>query len=139
MLDNSLPSTLSNPLAFMRGDYPHSMRIPLCTVNDTINVIKSLKNKGNPVEGITASIIKQNRLQFAIPLTQLFNLSVSKGIFPHSLKSATVSPIYKNGPKSLLTNYRPISVLKVYSKIFETLMKKHLINYLDKNNILCKE
>ena len=87
------------------------------------------------MEGITASTIKQNRLQFAIPLTQLFNLSVSKGIFPLLLKKALVTPIYKSGPRCSLSNYRPISVLKVYSKIFETLMKKHLVNYLDKSNM----
>ena len=90
------------------------MRVPLCTATDTINVIKSLKNTGNPVNGITASIIKENRVQFAAPLTQLFNTLIAKGVFPDSLKYALVTPIYKKGPKEDIANYRPISVLKVF-------------------------
>ena len=138
-LDKSLPTTAINPISYLHGDYPHSMTVPLCTVNDILNIIKSLKNKGNPIDGITASIIKENRIQFAIPLAKLFNLSVSQGIFPDSLKHAVVTPIYKKGPKCEITNYRPISGLKVYSKIFESQMKKHLVSYLDLNNIICKE
>ena len=138
-LDKLLPTTATSPISYLHGDFPHSMRVPLCTVNDMLNIIKSLKNKGNPIDGITASIIKENRLHFAIPLTKLFNLSVSAGIFPDSLKQAVVTPIYKKGPKCDITNYRPISGLKVYSKIFESQMKKHLVSYLDLNNIICKE
>ena len=48
---------------------------------------------------------------------RVFNLSLSAGIFPDKLKIAKVSPIFKNGEKDLLTNYRPISVLPCFSKI----------------------
>ena len=135
-LDKLLPKSSIDPITYLNGNYPNSMHVPLCTVNDTINIIKGLKNTGNPLTGIKASLVKKNRLQFAIPLTHIFNQSVSNGIFPDALKYAIVTPIYKKGPREDLSNCRPISVLKVYSKIFESLMKKHLISFLETNKII---
>lgn len=52
------------------------------------------------------------------------------------MKHATVIPIHKRGSKDDVNNYRPISLLSVFSKIFEKLMKFFLMNYLDKNKII---
>ena len=109
------------------------------TSDDTIKIIKSLKRSGNPNIGITSNLIIENKELFAIPLTHLYNLSISQGSFPDILKHATITPIHKSGPKNLIQNYRPISILSVYSKIIESLMKKDLLNYLSSKNILCKE
>ena len=53
------------------------------------------------------------------PLTHIINLSLIQGKFPDSLKIAEVVPIFKQGSRLLCTNYRPISVLPVLSKIVE--------------------
>ena len=58
------------------------------------------------------------------------------GIFPNVLKIAKVIPIFKSGNVQLCSNYRPISVLSVFSKVFEKLVHKRLISYLEKNKIL---
>ena len=65
-------------------------------------------------------------------------MSINQGIFPTELKLAYITPIYKNGDKTLINNYRPISILSVFSKIFEKLMYKRLFNFINKNNILFK-
>ena len=70
---------------------------------------------------------------------RIFNLSLSTGIFPDTLKVAKVSPIFKNGGKDLLTNYRPISVLPCFSKILERIMYDRLYSYLTENKILFKK
>ena len=62
--------------------------------------------------------------------------SFHDGIFPDELKLAKVIPIYKSGSTMELSNYRPISVLNIFSKIFERLMYNKLIQFLDQYNVL---
>ena len=56
--------------------------------------------------------------------------------FPAKWKVAKVTPIYKDGDKSDVSNYRPISVLPILSKILERVVHDQLYNYLTCNNIL---
>ena len=73
---------------------------------------------------------------FVKPLTVLFNRSFMTGVFPDSVKIAKVVPIYKNGSKHSICNYRPISILPVLSKIFEKLVHKQLLSFIEKHNLL---
>ena len=58
-------------------------------------------------------------------------------IFPDEWKSARVTPLYKNsGKRSDPTNYRPISVIPVVTKVFERIIYDQLYHYLTKNNFL---
>ena len=61
-------------------------------------------------------------------------MSFSKGCVPNQLKIAKVTPVFKNGDPSLIQNYIPISVLPVFSKIYERLMYNRLMDYVTKNN-----
>ncbi len=58
------------------------------------------------------------------------------GVFPDPLKIARVIPLYKSGDKNDITNYRPISLLPVLSKIFEKLIHARLTSFLDKHNVI---
>ena len=69
-------------------------------------------------------------------LIHIFNLSISKGIFPTQLKKAKVTPIHKNGDRNNFSNYRPISVLPVFSKIFERLVYNRLYSYITHHGLL---
>ena len=62
-------------------------------------------------------------------LFHIFNNSINTGIFPDNLKIAKVIPIFKSGDESLLTNYRPISVLPAFSKVLERIMYNRIYNY----------
>ena len=55
---------------------------------------------------------------------------------PDKLKIARVIPVYKKGPKAIVSNYRPISLLSVFNKILEKLMYKRLVNFLEQNQVL---
>ena len=66
----------------------------------------------------------------------IFNQSLTAGIFPSALKTAKVIPIYKKGDCSAMGNYRPISLLSIFSKIFESVISKRLTSFLTKFNIL---
>ena len=52
------------------------------------------------------------------------------------MKLVRVVPLYKSGDKNLLSNYRPVSVLPVFSKFLEKAVYNRLIRYLDKYEIL---
>ena len=58
------------------------------------------------------------------------------GVFPDDLKIAVVSPVNKTKDPMYFNNYRPISLLSVFSKILERLMSNRLLKFIDKNNLL---
>ena len=72
----------------------------------------------------------------AQPICYLINLSFSNGTFPSLLKVACITPIFKEGDPTDVTNYRPISVLSYLSKIVERCIATRLISFLDKHNII---
>ena len=135
-LDAKLPSSPSDPLSYLSGEYNNSMPLPQPTIVDVANIIKSLKNKPCSVEDFSITIIKRNAHLLLQPLLSLFNQSIQEGSFPNILKSARVVPLYKKGPKSEINNYRPIALLNIFSKIFERLMKKYLVEFISSNNII---
>eukprot|EP00111_Clytia_hemisphaerica_P016169 TCONS_00047850-protein len=65
------------------------------------------------------------------PLSRLVNLAFSTSKFPQSLKRARVTPVFKKEDKFLKKNYRPISILPAFSKIFERIMHDQLSSYFD--------
>jgi len=70
------------------------------------------------------------------PLVHICNISFQYGIFPEQMKIAKIKPLYKNGDKYSIQNYRPISVLSAFSKILEKLMYNRLLTFLKKHGIL---
>ena len=99
-------------------------------------IISNLKNKTAHVSTYPISVIKYLSSLISPILCSIFNKSISAGCFPQSLKSARVVPVYKSGPKSNVNNYRPISILPIFSKIFEKIVHFQLYNYLEKLKIL---
>ena len=63
-------------------------------------------------------------------LAKLFTLSLSVGCFPDNWKTACVAPTFKQGSKDERSNYRPLSVLPVVSRLFEKLVYNQLYDYL---------
>ena len=70
------------------------------------------------------------------PLTYLFNTSIVGGKFPDKMKIAKVIPLFKGGNKSIVSNYRPISLLSGFSKMLEKIVSNQLIHYLEDNKFL---
>ena len=64
------------------------------------------------------------------------NLSITQGIFPKQLKLAKVIPLFKSGDPMTFSNYRPVSVLPLFSKILENLMFTRLLSFINKYRLL---
>ena len=72
----------------------------------------------------------------AIPLKLIYDNILTTGIFPNQWKEANVTPIHKKNDKQIITNYRPISLLPILSKVYEKIIFKNLYNYLTSNNLI---
>ena len=100
------------------------------------NIIISLKNKATLDSKIEPLKIAGGCISFASALANIINNSFSEGIFPEALKMAKVTPVHKGGCKLDVANYRPISLLSAFSKIYEKLMHSRVLEFLEKNNCL---
>jgi len=69
----------------------------------------------------------------------LFTRSLSEGVVPTQWKFANVTPIYKKGTKSDPSNYRPVSLTSVISKLMERLIAEDILVHLRSNNLLCAQ
>ena len=70
--------------------------------------------------------------------THTFDKSIKEGVFPPELKLAKVVPIFKSDDSSKITNYRSISVLSFFSKVFERVMYNNITDFIDSLNIIYK-
>lgn len=123
---NSLDTTPSLSMALYEVD---------CLELD--NIILGLRdNCASGFDGVNATILKATRHVIVPVLVYIFNLCFSVGIFPDIFKTAVVLPIHKSGDKDSVTNYRPISLLSIFSKIFEKVINNRLTSYLTKFKIL---
>ena len=94
------------------------------------------RNKACGIDDIKSNIIIDVYDEIKEPLFQIFKSSINNGIFLDSLKIAKVTPIFKSGDSSLLGNYRPISVLPVFSKILERILYNRLYLFFNDINLL---
>lgn len=103
---------------------------------EIIEIINSRANKAGGVDGINIKIIKIIAGNIAESLSHIFNICIDQGVWPTSLKSCEIVPVYKGGNKHLCTNYRPISLISNFAKIFESVVHGRLTNFLEGSKIL---
>ena len=126
-----------DPLTYVNG-IVNSIVVHNVTSIDIRTVISSLKNSSLGFDGIPSFVANQCIDYFIEPLTYIINMSFMEGVFPSELKLAKVIPIFKSGDSTKMSNYRPISILSFFSKIFEKLMYNILNNFLYKNDVIYK-
>ena len=102
------------------------------------SIIKNIPNNRAAGGEIPLHILKQSGFTYQM-LTDCINGALSQGIFPDSLKLANITPVHKKDETTDKENYRPVSVLPLFSKIFEKVIYDQLSQYLEKylNSLLC--
>ena len=101
-----------------------------------MEVLNNLKQKlscGH--DGISSRLLKASKTAVCKPLTLIINQTLTSGIFPDTLKIAKIIPLFKKGDKTLLENYRPISILPAISKNFERIMFNQIHNHFSMHNL----
>jgi hypothetical protein len=104
---------------------------------ETENIIKSLKSKNSRgYDEISVKILKVSSPFITAPLNYICNRSILSGSFPTHFKYSVVKPLFKKGDKKDIKNYRPISLLTSFSKIFEKVIYTRLSKHIKNNDIL---
>ena len=134
-ITKTIPRTPNSPLKYLGSNSENSLYLSPVThfeVEDIISNLDSAKSIGP--YSIPVNLLKILKRHISHPLAELVNQSFLKGIFPHKLKVAKVVSIYKKGDPEDVSNYRPISLLPIFSKIYERLMYKRLYSF-----VICKK
>ena len=88
------------------------------------------------MEHLSGRFTKDGAKVLAKPITELCNLSITSGKFPDSYKIAKLKPIYKKGSLIEASNYRPISLLLLISKVIEKVIHHQTSTFLNSRNLL---
>ena len=137
-LNEIIPPSNNSYESYLPNDTMASLYLSPSNADEISKIITNLQNKSPGWDGITTKILKETHIYICQPLSYIVNLSFRQGVFPKELKLAKVIPIYKGKNCELMSNYRPISVLSAFSKIFERLYHCRLYSFICKHNILYK-
>ena len=115
----------------------HSMFLFKVTEPEIHQIISQLDDKSTSGDDYVSNlIVKSSKNAVAPLLTILINASFSKGVFPSELRKAKIVPIHKEKSRRDENNYRPISLLIVWSKIYERAMHNRLYSYFENLSLL---
>ena len=107
------------------------------TTEDVETAIKELKNgSASGPDGVPAVLLKNCSQALAGPLASMWRRSFREGVVPTFYKMSLVSPLHKKGDKITPGNYRPVSLTSHIVKVFERVLKKILIKFLETNLLI---
>ena len=133
----SIPSTACNYSEYLKGTFADSMSLYPTNSDEVMSIVSNFKNKfSSGYDCIPVSIMKTSIRYVAEAIANIINCSLANGVFPDRLKTAKVCPVFKSGEKDKFINYRPISVLPSFSKIFEKIVLNRMMSYLHVKDIL---
>jgi hypothetical protein len=93
-------------------------------------------NKSPGPDGISPRVYYELSAELAAPLASVFNNSLRAGKVPSEWKTAVISAIFKKGNRKEPANYRPISLTNIASKVMESLVRDHILDHMQSNDLL---
>ena len=110
-----------------------------CTPTEIQSLIEILNpNKASGPDGISNKMLKPVAKEISVPLNILFNRSFREGKFSETWKQSNLIPLPKKGDSSDPSNFRPVALLCVISKLQERIVFKNIHNFLNENNLIYK-
>ena len=135
---SKIPFTRHHFSKWLLNRNPNSFFTSPTSPAEVSEVLRSLNShKASGPNSLSPQVISIVLDKISHILSDIINLSFSSGIFPTKLKEANVIPVFKNKGSPLeVENYRPISLLSNVDKVFQKLMHKRLIKFLESSKIL---
>jgi hypothetical protein len=122
---------------FLNSPLLGSFAVTLTNPYEIVAIVKSMKfTRSMGPDEIDPLVAKSSIGSIADILSDIINCSFITGVVPPALKVAKITPIFKQGDKQEMSNYRPISILPYFGKILEKAMCQRLNDYINKMNIL---
>ena len=119
---------------YVKNSVESSIYLSECSSEEIKEIIKELSP--NKASDIPITVLKRISTITSPILAKFYNTFMSSGTFPSVLKTGIVSPVYKKGNPQQFDNYRPISTLSIFSKLFEKLIYKRIYSFLIAKKIL---
>ena len=119
---------------FMDKSTEGSIFLSECSTDEIMKIISELDS--NKSSDLPITVIKKCSTIISPILSKFLNSFMDQGIFPGLLKVGRISPIFKKGDPQIFGNYRPVSILALFGKIYEKIIFERLYNYLCSKNIL---
>lgn len=136
-LSEKIPNKITKFQDYLKNPNKSSFFLKETEPIDFINIINQLdKKKSSDFYNISPENVKQSRQAVSQCLSIIFNRCIVEGHFPNALKLAKIIPLHKGDSVLSVSNYRPISLLPIFSKLFERMIYNQFILYIEENKIL---
>ena len=107
------------------------------TQEDIEEAISEIKLDSAPgPDGIPAILLKRCASTLSLPIYLLWSESMRTGVVPKFYKTGYISSLFKKGSRCEAGNYRPVTLTSHIVKVFERVVRKHMVNYLEDNSLL---
>ena len=136
-LASKIANSSVNPTRYISFSPSSSFAMSTVTETQVSSLFKALDVNKSSID-IPNKLLKLAAEPLSVPFTKIYNQSIEIGIVPNILKVSQVTPVYKNGDVTDPGNYRPISTLSPFSKVFERLIYNQLNSFLEKHDIMYK-
>ena len=104
--------------------------------NDILKIIRSLNvNKAHGHDDISVRMIQMCDELLVQPLSLILRGCIDTGVYPDTWKKSNIVPVHKKGDKQIANNYRPVSLLPIFSKILEKTIFDSIMRYLNENKL----
>ena len=137
-MNNNLPGISIAPIQsfeeYLGTKTKNSMYLTDCTTKEIFDIIKNLDSSKS--SDLPIHLLKKCNSIISPYLSNFFTLFLKSGTFPLSLKHGCITPVFKKGSKQLLENYRPISTLPTFGKLFEKVIFTRMSSFFTSNNLL---
>ena len=127
-------STIPNLLNYVSSARLSSFCVNEEVISKIINALNISKEHGQ--DDISIRMIKLCGKSIVKPRSMIFNNCIDTGTFPGIWKRSNIIPVHNKGDKQIVDNYRPVSLLPIFGKIFGKLLFNSIMDFLEENNLL---
>jgi hypothetical protein len=126
------------------SNIPNMEGTPFPTIDELVIIKEGVQKllhdintrKASGPDGIPSHVLKELSEEFAPVICTIFQQSLDTGTLPEDWLSANITAIFKKGDKSKPSNYRPVSLTSVTSKLLEHIIFHHIMSHIDRYHIL---